>query len=563
MTNMWHEARKQEKFTKKIFNDFKKRARARNEESKDQLADNAKLYLKLQGNETRITVDNNSHKQANRLVECQNIKVDRFDVRMFMQDADFSNNNPTTNHNNNTIADKKNARLKTVVDFEETSAMKRALGFERYCLLIQNEFSGFDEEKKLKMISKNAELFNPKNRRTFSRSLNHKNSTPNSQDKAPHPKSASISYNYNLPPSSCDQPNSSTQRNRDTGVPSSASEDIESNFSLDEPLSFDKFSEDDLKRLNEISKRYGLDDGDFVLLSQFYNQVSLTGAEICKELERLTKNIEKKRLKDEQSLYYGPALPTEINDPHLSRSSSCSSRSLSPVRQRSPRAEIFPRPSRNNSISNESPQKTEDKFDKKNILDEEKDRSQSIQAPAQSQTPTVMKEKKAINKPESSPLAYKESIRTRYHSSPSSSSSSSSSTLSSSSTSSSGRRSNSSSSSSSSSKTSNSSSFRSCSSSSTCSKQSLRKIKHCSPSLSSLKSNSSRRDRVSSKGERMSRDRNRRKDVEECLNKATNLQRRASTPLAYKRNRRSSRSLSRELKRLDKGDDNYRHHRHK
>lgn len=157
---MWHEARKQEKATKKFINDYNRRARNRVEENRggggggtggDHQAGTQQLCLSVVGEQERIIVDNYVHRQSTRLVNCNGVEVDRFDVRLIAQ----TNNICLPSESSKTTAT--NADY-TVIDAGESTLMKKLLNFERYRVLIQHEFSGQSEKKKLELIDKDFQL---------------------------------------------------------------------------------------------------------------------------------------------------------------------------------------------------------------------------------------------------------------------------------------------------------------------------------------------------------------------------------------------------------------------
>lgn len=150
---MWHEARRREKATQKLLIDHRKRAEKRREE--DRIDPNS--LLQVHGFKSKLYPDLNAHKQATKsLVSWQgdsNVTIDRFDVRATLSSipSDDTGDKRDSKHK-----DKLDLRSKreSVLDIGETEYMKKLLTFERYRLLMQNDLNKVPEENRLKLVSK-------------------------------------------------------------------------------------------------------------------------------------------------------------------------------------------------------------------------------------------------------------------------------------------------------------------------------------------------------------------------------------------------------------------------
>ncbi|KAF4532166.1 hypothetical protein B566_EDAN002227 [Ephemera danica] len=136
---MWHEARKQEKKIRGMMVDYKKRAERRREFYEKTKADPTQ-FLQLHGRKSKIYVDPTIATAADSpanmmpwLGQTDNL-IDRFDVRAHL---DHIPEVPT--------ADVK-------VSSTEDTWEERQVNYERYRILVQNEFLGVSEEKFLHQI---------------------------------------------------------------------------------------------------------------------------------------------------------------------------------------------------------------------------------------------------------------------------------------------------------------------------------------------------------------------------------------------------------------------------
>lgn len=344
---MWHEARKREKATHRLFNDFKKHAEKKRRE--DRVDPNS--LLQIHGLKSKLSIEPSVYKQAIKsLVAWQgdkNVTIDRFDVRATLTSIPKEKSQP---------------RDTSVLDIEESLYMKKLINYERYRLLIQNDLNKVPEELRLKLVAKSdvasdAKLkklsynkFGTSGEASVSYNQTHPSATifnRHMQGREQSERGAAISHSYNsVPPPAClTDPKGEDEIKK--------IQDIEDNTSRNKLLKIvdeiDGLELDSVavaqvesKKLNDIAKKYGLTGDELLLLTQKDNQ-ELGSAQLLKELIKLNKN--KDKAEQESQSVYGPALPPGLINNQIASSSD--ENDQSPVQQRSPSGGDIPLRSRN------------------------------------------------------------------------------------------------------------------------------------------------------------------------------------------------------------------------
>lgn len=367
---MWHEARKREKATQKLFNDHKRRAEKRREENRV----DPSSYLQVNGVKARVCLDPNVYKQAvTSMVVWQGdpkIMIDRFDVRTTLESIPRDRNSKSRDKT------KQNSRDAGVLDVDESKPMKTLLDYERYRLLIQNDLHGVAEESRLGLVAKSDIISDAKLRKLKGNRFGTSGETSSSFDQTSLSKAlvrestsrrvpAGPTYNSVPPPSSLSTSQNITQlrptwrdeRNTEPiNIPSLANEVID----LDEYDNFDLDQVDikeDSKHIGDVAKKYGLSNAELILLSKLDNKE----ASLKESIGELKVLIKKTQIHKDSEEVYGPALPPELANAHkksaatsLEESSSDESSSDSPVPQRSPSGtNMVPLRNGSNDVSNE------------------------------------------------------------------------------------------------------------------------------------------------------------------------------------------------------------------
>lgn len=353
---MWHEARRREKATQKLFNDHKKRAEKRREENRV----DPSSFLQVNGVKAKICLDPNVYKQAaTSMVAWQGdskLMIDRFDVRATLESI------PKGQSSKSKDKSKQNSRNAGVLDIDESSPMKTLLDYERYRLLIQNDLNGVAEESRLNLVSK-SDIFSDDAKLRKLKGNKFGTSGETSSDHAVHSRSLPVNkesttrrapvgptYNSVPPPSSLTTNQSSSsylksscRNEQKTESPCLANEIID----LDDYDNFDPDQvdiRDNSKHTGDVAKKYGLSNEQLILLSELDNDE----ASIHESLSKL-KTLAKKARSEQDKHVYGPALPPEllkIDQNHAnapsSKDSSSPSDNDSPVPQRSPSGASMP-----------------------------------------------------------------------------------------------------------------------------------------------------------------------------------------------------------------------------
>lgn len=368
---MWHEARRREKATQKLFNDHKKRAEKRREENKV----DPRSLLQVNGLKTKLCIDPCAYKQGIRsLVAWQGDKslmIDRFDVRATLSSIPTSSDSTTS-----TSSSAQPKRGSTVFDSNESESMKRFLNYERYRLLIQTDLNKVDEELRLRLVEKSdvasdAKMKKLRNNKfgtsgeanpSSNQSNTYKTVQAREQTKRP---GIGVGSNYSsVPPPLCLSDTKETCRQQTSefileNAKNTTMDIVDSDeFDNSELDSISSLIPRDNKKMNEIAQKYGLSCEEYALMAKKDNQ-EIGSACILRDLVRLSKENktaqERNTIQVADHQVYGPALPPELagsSNYGIDQGSVHSSEDSSCVRQRSPSGGNIPL--RNGSRSDES-----------------------------------------------------------------------------------------------------------------------------------------------------------------------------------------------------------------
>lgn len=360
---MWHEARRRERATQKLFSDHKKRAEKRREENK---VDPSSL-LQVHGVKSKINMDPATHKlAANSMVVWQGDQkttIDRFDVRATLSSLPTEERPPGKQTDKN---DHEKRRKVTILDANENEYMKKLLNFERYCLIMQNDLKKVSESTRLGLVDKkNALLSEAKMRKLQNNwfgtsgeaSISGDHSASNNHNSISRSQGVSIGFDYNVQSADADD-DLPVQINTADAVPDL--DDCETELDLDFVMKLQPSS----ANVNEVIGRYGLNCDEFNIL---VDSTSRSAKEILHKLKQVKSEV--KRGCDTGSLpyvpkqqgFYGPALPPDMQKKRNISPSSHSSGNASPVRQSSPSGADLPiKPRDSNTSRDDSPQPTTD-----------------------------------------------------------------------------------------------------------------------------------------------------------------------------------------------------------
>lgn len=310
---MWHEARRRERATQKLFSDHKKRAERRREENR---ADPSGL-LHVNGVKSKINIDINTHKQAtNSMVVWQGDQkttIDRFDVRTTLSSLPLEDRRPDRQEER---GDNERRRKPSVLDLAENEFMRKILNFERYCLVMQNDINKVPEKTRLNLVErKNDVLSDAKMRKLKSNwfGTSGETSIPGdytvSDNRHLSSRSQGVSIRYDYGVATTNVTDESSNLADSSIIPNP--DDCEAELDLD---CVDKI-QSDANDINVAINRYGLNCDEFNMLVE---SASCSTKEIIHKL-KLIKD-EAKREDDinrrgevaKQQDYYGPSLPPEM-----------------------------------------------------------------------------------------------------------------------------------------------------------------------------------------------------------------------------------------------------------
>jgi hypothetical protein len=329
---MWHEARRRERATQKLFSDHKKRAEKRREENR---VDPSSL-LQVNGVKSKVSIDANTHKlAANSMVLWQGdnkTTIDRFDVRATLSSI------PTEDKPHKQQNDQEKRRRPTILDANENEYMKKLLNFERYRLVIQNELNKVPEATRLSLLDRNNNLLSEAKMRKLKNnwfgtsgetssvpSANPANSN-NNRSLTARSQGVSIGYDYSVGNSNEDL---SAPMNA-TNVPSVLDlDDCDEELDLDQVDKLRSNASDTFELLN----RYGLNCDEFDIL---VDSTSFSAKEIIYKLKQVKKEVKRvcdvDRVSDttKQKGFYGPSLPPDMQKRENNSLSDRTFRAVSP-----------------------------------------------------------------------------------------------------------------------------------------------------------------------------------------------------------------------------------------
>ncbi|XP_050432353.1 CLK4-associating serine/arginine rich protein-like [Adelges cooleyi] len=231
---MWHEARKQEKKIRGLLVDYQRRAQRRKDYYEKIKADPTQ-FLQLHGRQCKIHIDPGIAIAANSPATMMpwqgndEIMIDRFDARAHL---DF---------------------IREVINDdseEELSNEERLLNYERYRILVQNEFLAMPESKFLHQLFLE-EKFGPVGK-------------PDTDDnKKKSAANAAIPYKYNNEEDTTTIDDSKKYLDIKTKTESSDESDEESEMDFDLSIDITKISTDQANELNSTAHNFGMTTNDF------------------------------------------------------------------------------------------------------------------------------------------------------------------------------------------------------------------------------------------------------------------------------------------------------------
>lgn len=224
---MWQEARKHERRVKNIIVDYKKRAERRHDFYQRVRAD-PNQFLRINGSKCRILLDD---QECTALIPWQaqsDNLIDRFDVRTHLETVP--------------------KYVKDESADQEESLEERQLNYERYRVLVQNEFLGISEEKFLHQLTLEEQ---------FGTHLNHVNDT---KHKKPTSGGAAIGFQYDdSGATSKGDGTTVTPTVEDDPTPDSSEDELDIDLTLDT----NKITNEQAHELNSYGSRYGMPGNDF------------------------------------------------------------------------------------------------------------------------------------------------------------------------------------------------------------------------------------------------------------------------------------------------------------
>ncbi|CAD5122146.1 DgyrCDS10594 [Dimorphilus gyrociliatus] len=244
---MWHEARRQERRLKGMMVDYSQRAERR-KAYYDKIKLEPKQFLRIFGTNMKIHIDQTVYENAeSTLVPWQNdpnLIIDRFDVRAHL---DF-------------IPDDQNSADDGILPSKEADEENKC-NYERYRILVQNEFAGVNEEQCLKQIHIDEQYGNTKIKE---------------EKKKPVEKKAAIAFTYE---------DSET-------VPAPVKGEKEEEFEdddmdLDMEVDVEKLSKEQVEEMNKHAMKYGM-------IKNEYYQALLKDKQEAEEI-RMAKLLEEEK----------------------------------------------------------------------------------------------------------------------------------------------------------------------------------------------------------------------------------------------------------------------------
>ncbi|XP_073982212.1 uncharacterized protein isoform X3 [Rhodnius prolixus] len=229
---MWHEVRKQEKKIRCMIVDYRKRAERRKDYYEKIKADPTQ-FLQVHGRQCKVHLDpaiaaaGDSPANMMSWRGSQDVIIDRFDVRAHL---DF-------------IQEYKSEE-ETKLTYED-----RNINYERYRILVQNDFLGVGEEKFLQQLHME-EQFGAVN-------------VDSSQSKKKAAMGAAIGLNYDDPTAPVPQLPAAEATDENAETADGQAEDDDSDIDFDVCVDVNKVSTQQAHELNKSAHPYGMDGNDF------------------------------------------------------------------------------------------------------------------------------------------------------------------------------------------------------------------------------------------------------------------------------------------------------------
>ncbi|XP_043605107.1 CLK4-associating serine/arginine rich protein-like isoform X1 [Bombus pyrosoma] len=237
---MWHEARKQEKKIRGMLVDYRRRAERRRDYY-EKIKSDPTQFLQLHGRPCKIHLDpaiaTAGDSPANMMPWQGNEDnlIDRFDVRAHL---DWIPEAPDS----------------IDVDIALTSE-DRHINYERYRIIVQNEFLGVTEEKFLHQIH-------------LEEQFGSSTKLDSARDKKKSSNSVAIGYNYET-----EEPITETVKSLDTVISDEKADDEDSDIDLDICVDVSQIEPSQAHEMNLVAQKYGLLGADyFSFLTQDFEE---------------------------------------------------------------------------------------------------------------------------------------------------------------------------------------------------------------------------------------------------------------------------------------------------
>ncbi|KAK9499038.1 hypothetical protein O3M35_003554 [Rhynocoris fuscipes] len=230
---MWHEVRKQEKKIRCMIVDYRKRAERRKDYYEKIKADPTQ-FLQVHGRQCKIHLDPAIAAAADSPANMMNwrgsqdVIIDRFDVRAHL---DFIQEYKSEEEPKLTYED-------------------RNINYERYRILVQNDFLGVGEEKFLQQLH-------------MEEQFGAVNVESNQNKKKPTGGGAAIGLNYDDPTAPVPQVPAAETAADDNSETNENGEDDDSDIDFDVCVDVNKVSTQQAHELNKCAHPYGMDGNDF------------------------------------------------------------------------------------------------------------------------------------------------------------------------------------------------------------------------------------------------------------------------------------------------------------
>lgn len=230
---MWHEIRKQERKIRCMIVDYKRRAERRRDYYEKIKADPTQ-FLQIHGRSCKVHLDpqiaaaGDSPAVMMNWQGGQDVVIDRFDVRAHLDDIAEYRGSPE----------------------EKLSYDERLINYERYRILVQNDFLGVTEEKFLHQIYLEEQFGAVKNE-------------PQPLEGKKKVAGAAIGYNYDDPTAEVPQQPPPLPPEPEPDPPAEEEEEDDSDIDFDMCVDVNKVSTQQAHELNSCGHIYGMEGNDF------------------------------------------------------------------------------------------------------------------------------------------------------------------------------------------------------------------------------------------------------------------------------------------------------------